>query len=398
MYENLLEEYKKLPDEIKSDLHILDGFNTCYMRDKNISDDMVIFITNIARECWLDDEYSDASVSSYVDFLLDGVYENGVTKEELGELYSKDIVEAYNTDGSIEDIVQFDTSNLEYCFATVDRLKYYSDSDGLYAVNNSGRCIKMPHPMENPMDEIFNLLAEDKIVYMPLSMHYNIRCMIKNDIMGDEELEEEYKVGIDKYKNECIKKNITSEDILRVVNLNNDISLTEIDGVYTKKNKMERLSNYYHNIHDDVNNYTYAASLDNSTDYYYKNGKYLALDKNNVVKEFDDKDYFLISELKDKHNFVHITDEEIYKITREIKKIYRNDNNDETNKLFNKKIDSLVKFTTYLERKEIRPFKDEVLPVAISMFKAFREIEKKDLSRKIKVSKKYKSKDNGFEK
>jgi len=108
--------------------------------------------------------------------------------------------------------------------------------------------------------------------------------------------------------------------------------------------------------------------------------------------------YFLISELKDKHNFVHITDEEIYKITREIKKIYRNDNNDETNKLFNKKIDSLVKFTTYLERKEIRPFKDEVLPVAISMFKAFREIEKKDLSRKIKVSKKYKSKDNGFEK
>jgi len=397
--QDLLREYNGLPESIRNNLHILDGFHACYEKDENISDDMATFITSMAYDCWLKDEYSKASVSNYAEYLLEAVYDYGATKEELDEISLRDIVEAFNLEDSPETLLEFDTSDLEYCFATVDRLRYYSDEDGLYVLNDKGRCLKKPHPSEDTMDEIFSLLAEDKIVYMPFSMHYNIRCMIKNDIMRDEELKEQYKDGIEKYKNICLNKNITSEDILKAVDLDNDISLTEIDGLYTKANKMERLSKYYHNIHEDGSNYTYVASFDNGTDYYYKKGKYLALDKNNVVKEFEDNDNFLISELKEKYKFLHITDDEIDRITNKIENDFEKENRDKQDNIFSRKnISALVTFVDYLESKDISPFKNKIIPSSIKIQQTLSEAFKEDLRAKIRMGRKQAKRYKEFEK
>lgn len=360
----LLEEYKKMPKNIRDNLHVLDSYHTCYMREEDISDDMVEFITSMAKECWLKDEHSHAGITNYTDYLLDAVYEYGATKEELNALYIADIVEAFNSEDNAEKLVKFDTTNYEYCFSTIDRKSYYSDGDGLYVVDDNDRCIQKPHQMIEQLDEIFSLLNEDKIIYMPLSMHYNIRCMIKNDILGDEELEERYKVGIENYKKYCIDRFITSEDILNKCGLDNDISLTDIDGKYTKINMMKRLSKYYNNIHGDGSRYSYAASLDNGIDYYYKKGKYLALDKNNIVKEFNETNNFLFKELNKKYNFIHIELEERMKLAKKVEQDYEHLTNGNISKLMYLNEKPLYEINAFLKHemtKELDSFSDSQL-------------------------------------
>lgn len=383
----LLEEYKKMPKNVQDNLNTLDGYHTCYMRNENISDDMVEFITNMAKDCWLADSCGRNEIANYVDYLLDAVYKYGATKEELEALYTADIVEAFNCDDSAEEILKFDTTDYEYCFSTIDRKSYYSNEDGLYVVNDDDRCIQKPNPMNDPIDEVFSLLNENKIVYMPLSMHYNIRCMIKNDILGDDELEEMYKVGIENYKKYCIDRFITSDDILNKCGKNTDISLTDIDGKYTQANMMERLSEYYNNIHKDGSRYSYVASLDNGIDYYYKKGKYLALDKNNVVKEFDETDNFLFKELNKKYNFIHIEPEERLKMAREIQQEYQYLTSDNITKSTYWNERALYEINAFLKHEmtnELNSFQGSQLGDVLMIKSAYNEYQKQTLSDRVR--------------
>ena len=138
--ERLLKEYKKLPENIKNRFGELSCFKTCYDRDKNISDSMVILITLLAKQCWLDDEYSEASADTYAGYLLDAVYEYGATEEQLRYLDSKDIVEKYNNGYAAEEILKLDTSDMEYSYEYLkgfdeiirrkDRLRAFYDECG----------------------------------------------------------------------------------------------------------------------------------------------------------------------------------------------------------------------------------------------------------------------------
>lgn len=398
--EELLKEYKKLPDDIKGHLNEMDAYYECYQRDKNISDEMVIFITSLARECWLDDEYSKADIASYANYILDGIYKYNATKEELEDLYSKDIVESYNQDDDFEDLLKFDTDEYQYCFSTSDGNKYYCEKgeDGFYIVNGDDRCIKKPNPMDSDYETIFSLLDENKITDLPLSMHYNIRCIIKENILPDDELSEEYKNGIENYKKYCEDRFITSEDILRATNLENDISLTNIDNFYTKINKMERLSKYFHNIDRNGNSYLYVASLNNGTDYYYKKGKYLALDKNNVVKEFEETPRFMLNELNNKYKFAYLSDDELSKISKEIEDDYNDLRRPKKDNVFNDRTGyKLDKFMEYVSDKELKPsFSTDTVNMTIilhqAIHKAHKEMMKErreDLSKRIKMGKEH---------
>lgn len=391
--EKLLEEYKKLPDDIKSHLNEMDAYYECYQRDKNISDEMVIFITSLARECWLDDEYSKADIASYANYILDGIYNYGAKKEELEDLYSKDVVASYNQDDDFEDLLKFDTSGYQYCFSTSDGYKYYCEEgeDGFYIVDSDERCVKKPHPMDSDYETIFNLLDENKITDLPLSMHYNIRCIIKENILPDEELSKEYKNGIENYKKYCLDRFITSEDILRATNLKNDISLTNIDNYYTKINKMERLSKYFHNIDRNGNSYSYIASLDNGTDYYYKKGKYLALDRNNVVKEFEEKPKFMLNELSNKHKFAYLSDSELKKISNDIEIDYNDLKRPKKENIFNERTTyKLDKFLDYINDKKINfSFSNNAIYSSIMLHQALRKAQSEELSKKIKIGKEF---------
>lgn len=381
----VLLEYKKLPDIVKNNLHYILSYNACYKRDNNISDNMVNFITSLSQECWLDDIYSRASIDYYTDYLLDAIYDYGATKEDLEDLDVSDIIESFNNNKSAEEILKFKKDDYIYCFTTNENLKYYSqpgNDNGFYIVNENDRCIRKPHPMDNAYDDVFDLLKQNKITNISMDMHYNIRCMIKNDIFNDKELLNEYKLGIENYKKYCLDRYITSEDILKITGLDTDISLTEIDGSFTKLNKMNRLANYYHNIDKKGNSYDYVGSLNNGTDYYYKNGKYLALDKNNIVKEFDDKKNFMLKELQEKYKFAFLSDSELSKIACDIENDYlglRVEIKD--NILEEKSLYAVSEFMRYENSKEHNTFKNPNLSTYINGHIRFKEEIEKELKK-----------------
>lgn len=353
MSDELLKQYKELPENIKNNLDDLLVYKTCYDRDDNISDEMVLLITSVSHNCWLEDEYSKASKDYYASYLLDAVYEHGITKEQIEDLEYPDIVGAFNNDEEVTNLFKFDVSKYEYWLTTIDYLEYYYADDGFYIVNEDGLKIKEPHPMENINDEIFGVLKEKEILSMPFSTHYNIRNIIKNDIMGDKELEERYKEGINNYKKFCKDKNILSRDILYVVSSDENIDLTEEDIFYSDTAKLLRLENVLKELGTkDVNNYEYVASFSNGTDYYCNNkdNKYLAIDNNNVIKYFEDNEIFLLNELKEIDKIIYIKPFESYKIIRQLKdpcfhlKIANNE----------QLLKSINKFVKYNRRKDVK--------------------------------------------
>ena len=389
--EQLLKDYKILPDNIKNNFTNLSCFKACYDRDENISDDMVILITSLARECWLDDEYSKANAEDYAIYLLDAVYEYNATKEQIENLDSLDVVEKYNNDYNAEEILKLDTSDMQYLFSTTDGNQYYATDDGLYVTNEKGIKIKEPHPMEDPKEEIFTLLKENKISYMPLSTHYDIRCMIKNDILGDKELEEMYKDGIENYKKYCKERFITSKDILRVVGQDTDIDISDDDRLYTDKTKLSKIEFIINKFPEkDISKYSYVASLDNGTDYYFCNNKYIAIDNNYVSKEFENQDLFLFNELKGKHKFAYLSENESKKIADSLTKEFNS-----SNKGLLKNISDLRNYLKYDNDKELNSFTDNFvmlsLTMAISTADQYSENIKKNLKEKKMESESQKS-------
>lgn len=358
MENKLLQEYKNLPEVVRNNLIKMLAYDTCYNRDNNISDELAIFICDMAYTCWLEDDNNN-SIVGYTDYLLDAIYEYNATKEELEDADIDDIIEAFNDDESIENALKFRRDNYIYFMSTTDGFSYYMGEDGLYVLNEKRKCVDIGHPMEDSTQKLFDILKDKEIEDMPLSSHYDIRNFIENEITGDDELEKSCKDGIDKYKQYCLKHFITKEDIERSENANNVnevISLTDIDGIYTDENKMKRLSKYV----DDYMSYSYVASLNNGTDYYYKDKTYLAIDKNNVIKKFNEEKAFLLNEINQKYKFIYLSENERRKIASEIERDFntrerRNPNNLLTNVRY---FDSISSFLDYENTKELDDFKD----------------------------------------
>lgn len=389
MNNELLKNYKELPENIKNNLDDLLVYRACYERDENISDEMVLFINSIAHNCWLDDDYSKASKDYYADYLLNAIYNHGITQEQLQDLNCSDVVRAFNDELDIIELFKFDKENYEYWFTTKDNNKYYADDDGFYVVNEDGMEIKSSHPMENVYDEIFDLLKYEKIKEMPLSAHYNIRCIIKNDIIGDEELEVQYKEGIENYKKFCKEKNITSNDILNIVKSNENINITKEDELYCDECKLLRLENVLQKTgNKDARNYEYIASFNNKTDYYYnkEDKMYLVIDKNDVTKYFEDDTYFIVKELNasEKLKIVYLKPKEADKIAIELC---------ETN--FEKKMgrdqrltSSIYRFVDYNKTKELKPFKNENenRGILLEISACINDMQKKDIENRRKMA------------
>lgn len=394
MRNDLLNEYKKLPEIIKNNLVKMLAYDTCYNRDRNMSDEMVDFISNKAYNCWIEDNNNN-SIVDYVDYLLSAVYDYKAKKGELEDVDIYDIISNFNDEEPAESILRFRNDDYTYMWTTTDGFSCYCNEDGLYVLNKDGRCVSEGHPMEDSTEKMFDILRDKEISDMPLDTHYDIRCAIENDIMGDSELEDRYKEGIEKYKNYCLKNFITKEDIVKAVKLYDVIALTEIDGEYTSENKIKRLSKYF----DKYRGCSYVASLDNGTDYYYKNNKYFALDKNNVIKEFPDKKHFLLNELKDKYIFAYISDRERKKIAKEIEDDYHalEMKKVKSNNLFSDRtLYSVDKFMNYEKIKEVDDFQDKLFEDKINNY--FIMNKKINSAIKEKTSQVLKAKNKGLDK
>ena len=366
----LLEYYKKLPDKIKENLSEFLSYKTCYDTIPDISDEMVMEITSLAKDCWLKDEYSQSGLVNYIDYLLDLVTTYEATKEEISNLNVRDIVSAFNDEGEDkENLLMFDTSDLDYCFTTKDSYKYYYNDDGLYIVNEKGRLIQSPNPMEDPNDTIFNLLEKNEITDIPLRTHYDIRCIIKNDILGDYELEERYKNAIDNYKKICKDKFITSRDILNKVNVKDiNIDVTELDYTYTDEEKLKKLSRIINKLSvSKIEDYSYVASFDNGVDFYFcnKNNKYIAVDNNFITKEFDDDKYLILKELKPNQKIVYISESERNKIAKSL-----NDNYENINFRSLKETNAITQFIEYENNRELNSLGAKAMPLQIQVVTA----------------------------
>ena len=399
MVEDLLKEYKNMPKTANDKLYYYEVFNECYDRDKNIKDDMVIFVAELSKNCWLEDEYTKCSIGDYAEYILSGIYDYDATLEELNDLDYSEIVEGLDNGNEFKDLLIFNNIGYEYAFTTIDNCKYYikNGEDGFYITNPEDRLIKKPTPMDNDIETIMDLLKEDKIKHISYFSHYRIRQIIKENLnyeAGD------YSLGIDNYKKYCLDRYITNEDIIKKLtekkilnenNVNIDLSLTEIDGQYTPINKMGRLSKYFHNIDNKGQSYHYVASLNNGTDYYYKKDFYLALDKNNIVKEFSEKKHFLLKELVNNNKFVYITDEEGKKIANEIKDDYNNileESKSKDNILLDNNFNLIDKFMEYQQLKECNYFEN---------YKIYRFFKSNNEFIKDAIEKKVKSKENNNE-
>lgn len=383
----LLEEYKKMPNPVKDKLGYLVAINECYDCNSDFSDEMVISILGLANECWRQDEYSQASMADYANYISNGVIDNKMSIDQLNNLYDADVVEAYNNESDFNILLKYDVSEYEFAFRTNDGNRYYIKDDGFVIIDKEDMLVRESSPMEDPMDEIFDLLANNKIEYIPLSMHYNIRCMIKNDIIPDTELKEQYGKGIENYQNYCENRYITSNDILKAVNLDTNIKLFDIDNLFTEQNKLARLEKYNGKKYND---YSYVASLSNGTDYYYNDGLYLALDKNGITKFFDDEPFFLLKELKNRDKFTFISLDEAKKISNELTKDYLSDSKRFNENSFIRKDKGLYatrQFLKYENDKELNSFSDKSIPNYLTLRISFAEMQREHFKEQIRSTK-----------
>ena len=316
---SIVELYDSLSDEVKNDLKDILLVHICKGYNKDIDNDTIEKIIGISNECWLHDEYTRAGVSEYAYYLLDEIYYNKFDVNNLDNVSKWDIIEAFNDNKSIKDYLKLDTNNLTYLLTTKDGNEYYSDDDGIYIANSEKIKIHKPHPMEDTTEIIFNLFKDNLVSSMPLSSHLEIRNIIKNEIYGDEELEEKYKVGIDNYKKYCKERFITSRDILRVTKSKENIDIMEEDKIFTDEEKLKRLDNVINKLScKDINKYTYVASYESGVDFYYADNTYVAINKDNITKEFEDKDLLLLHELQLNDKFSYISEDESKKLDNAI--------------------------------------------------------------------------------
>lgn len=358
---NMLEEFKNLTPFIKSNLYYFLAFRICYDYDPMISDRVALTVAKLAFECWGTDE-NNIDIETYANYILDAMYKYGGTIEQIEELDSNNIVMKYHEGATAKELLEFDVSKLEYSFTTIDNERYYLGEDGFYVVNNKGYKIKEFHN-GNPIDGTFYLLEQNKIKHLSLNMHYKIRCKIINDINSDEENKAIYKVWMNEYKKYCKTHFITSKDIQKKGNDEVNVDLYDLDKQYTDDNKLAKLRESFQSIdRNNTENYVYALSTSNGTDYYYDvkdNKHYIAIDKHNVVKEMEDKPFFILNELRNNNKFAYISSQELQKIKEDLNLEYQSkDFKHKYGYNYNHKysMKSLKALTDYLKDKEIDLF------------------------------------------
>lgn len=385
----LLQEIKKIPENIRENIHYLDAVQVCYERDENISDENILIIVNKAYKCWQDDDYANASIGDYTDYLLEAIYDYNATYEEIDDLDSYDIVEHYNNEDSAEDILKYDTSNLEFCFSTKNGNRYYCDDEGLYTIDKKGKCIREAFAMSFFFDDVFYEFEAQEIEYIDMSLHYYIREYLE----GELELEKSdvfSSKGFENYKKYCKENYITNKDIEIASGKKNHIIITDNDIIYSDEEKLNRLSNVLkENNLKNSNDYKYVASFENGTDYYYSDGIYLAIDKNNVLKSFEEEDNFLLKEMPKESKIIYISKEECEKI---VSSLYRKEllsmNKKEKSWEFKEGLYASSKLANYIKAKSIPELADKPLVNNLFLYAAVEHARSewnKELNNRVKT-------------
>lgn len=385
-----LEEFKNLTPYVKDNLYYFLAFRICYNYDQNISDDLVLRIVDLSYECWMKDK-NNVDIDCYAYYILEAIYDYGGKIEQIEEKDPEDIVELYTDEKSAKELLVYNTKDLEYCFTTINNEKYYSSNDGFFVLNEKGYKIKEPHPMEYAPETFFDLLKENQIKDISIGMHYNIRCIMKEEF-SDEEYEQ-YKDGISSYKEYCENNHITSRVILDSVGSKEDIDLFDIDKEYSNANKLSKLQDLFKKTKKSgIENYVYVSSLNNGTDYYFDNTNdthYVAIDKNGILKELNNKPYFLLNELhKSEDDFIYISKSELKRIKDNLKEDYEDlfnrGNKKRTN---NYTMPSLKKFYDYIEKNSIDLFKRDI---GVSFFVSTQVYQYEHLIERVKIAKEQK--------
>lgn len=386
----MLEEFKNLTPYVKDNLYYFLAFRSCYNYDPDISDDLVVRVVDLSYECWRKDN-NNVDIDCYADYILEAIYEFDGKIEQIEEKDPEDIVELYTDEKSAKELLVCDTEDLEYAFTTTDNEKYYSSDDGFFVLNQEGYKIKEPHPMEDEVETFFDLLKDNKIKDISIEMHYNIRCIMK-DQFSDEEYEL-YKDGISKYKEYCEKNYITSRVILESTGLDEDIDFFGIDKEYSNDNKLTKLqSTFKASKNNGVENYVYVSSLTNGTDYYFddkNNNNYVAIDKNGILKKLDDKPYFLLNELHNKEDdFIYISKSELKRIKDNLREDYEESSlRGKMNRTEKYSMSSLKKFSDYIKSKESDILKNDV---GVDIYVATKVYQYEKLGETIKAAKQQK--------
>lgn len=385
----LIKNYKNLSKYDKNHLYKYIALGFCYDYEKSINDDLASVVANTAYNCWLEDEDTQ-DINEYTGYLLDSVYSWGATLEQIKELDVENVVECFTNGYNAEEILKLDVSDLEYAFTDINNHKYYITDDGFYEVDEKGRKISEPHPMDNPLYDFLGLLKDGKIKDMSYSMHYNIRCEILQSVLLEDE---EYKEAIEKYKKYCEEKLILSKNILKECGFkqNNDIDLFDLDKQGLDEFKLKKLYEVLKaNQLNTSNKYYYVASFNNGKDYFIdeKYNDYILIDKDNSVKFFEDEKYFLFSELENKEDdFTYISNKEIERVMVDLEEdnIYSKDSNLDD--------ESLVKFRSYVGKyaTEYEPKLKSILHEKVKeLIRNMNKFYEEDFRKKIKQAKQIK--------
>lgn len=95
---NILERYKKLPDEDKKHLSIYNIYNEIYSSAKNndydISNEDAMTIQEKSHQLYLDDEYNHLSAPDIAYFLTDCYSRDETFLDKIDDLDSYDILQA----------------------------------------------------------------------------------------------------------------------------------------------------------------------------------------------------------------------------------------------------------------------------------------------------------------
>lgn len=342
----LIKNYKNLSKYDKNHLDKYNALRFCYDYEKSINDDLALVIANTAYECWLEDE-STKDINEYTGYLLDSVYSYGATLEQIQELDIDNVVKCFTNGYNAEEILKLDVSDLEYAFTDINNHKYYVTEEGFYEVDENEHKIREPHPMDNPLYDVLELLKDEKVKDISYSMHYNIRCeIIENNLLEDEEHKEE----MEKYKKYCEEKLVLSKKILKECGFkqNNDIDLFDLDKQGLDDFKLKKLYEVFNENRLSISDkYYYVASFNNGKDYYTNEryNDYILIDKDNNVKFFEDERYFILNELENKEDdFIYISNKEIERVMKNIEE------DNFCSKDSNPDPKSLVKFRRYVSR------------------------------------------------
>ncbi len=292
----------------------------CYFYDYSMDPKLIRAIFLQSQACFNISGLSH-SKQFYVDFIARNVVKYKIPFLELMEMDSEQIVDCAVKGYSFEDILDYD-SNLEYAFTTKDDKRVYLNDDGFFVKDNNGEIIEKPNGMVDPVYDLFTYyLGEDMIKSMSMRTHANIRSVLKEEIFGDDFLEKEYENGIKNYRKFCKERNILSYDINKALFTKNDMDIFEEDKIYSPQKKENFLKGLLHELGENkVNKYKYIASFTNNVDYYrdLSNGKYLAIDANKIMKEFDNNSLFLLKNIGKNEDFIFLEKSEAEKIADEL--------------------------------------------------------------------------------